>query len=234
MPLSAAAVASIHAEDVLVALGCELGDAAALRKLDRLCLVPAGEFLERRGLASGADDAIQDLRVRLLSPERGEPRITRYDGFGPLARWIQVAAVRTALNARRGERAEQPGHAELLERLTSSETDPEVHALRERHRGQLRMALEGALAALDPEARTLLRFHLVDGLSLGELSGIFGVHKSTLSRRVRSVQQAVLDLVRRSLIAEGIGADEIDSLWRALETDFELSVDRLLASDDGR
>jgi DNA-directed RNA polymerase specialized sigma24 family protein len=48
--------------------------------------------------------------------------------------------------------------------------------------------VDGAIAALDAEERTLLRLHYLDGLNIERIAVVFNVSRATIGRRVIAVR----------------------------------------------
>jgi RNA polymerase sigma-70 factor (ECF subfamily) len=226
-------LARIRAGELALACACEAGQKDALSIFERDYVSSALRSLVARGLVHGiASDAVQELRVRLLASDGSSPpRIAGYDGLGSLEGWLRVAALRTALNLRRSERPASRAAASVIDRIADLAVSPELQVMRQRHEATLRAAVEGAFEALDDEDRTLLRMHIVDGMSLTQLAKMMGLHKSSLSRRVADVRERMNENVRDTLFAQGIGRSEAESLIRILQSGLHVSVARLLAEE---
>ncbi len=220
----------LPAADVCLAHACACGDPAAIARLDTDVLGPLVSTLERRGFNAGdAKQAVQELRIRLFAPADGSAgRITQYAGAGALSRWLRVSAVNLARNAKRDAHPERRGDAQILDRIAAEELDPELAAIRAHHSAQLRRALEHAFGSLAADERTLLRLHMVDGMSLGELGTMMGVNKSTLSRRVRGLVGRIVATAIESLRSEGLAESEAMSLMKVLQLGLDRSLDGLL------
>ena len=232
--LDGAASIALGAEDLFLACGCALGDAAALAAFDEHILQKVPLFLARMKPApSLVDEVKQTLRVRLLVAADGEaPRIAEYSGRGSLEGWLRVAATRLAIDLLRREgRAPAP----LGERDDDAvlgpmgRADPELAAIKERYRDELNRALADAFAALAPAERNLLRLSYRDGRSIDEIGALIGVHRATAARQIAAARAEILDETRR-LLAErlALAGEELDSLIHLLRSQLHLSVSRLL------
>src|SRR5262245_3471247 len=216
-----------HASDLFLAWAAGRGDAAALRHLERL-IAPEIEAAARRVDRSPAfaDEVRQALRVRILVPEAGRIRIDDYVGKGPLGAWIEVAALRLALNLKR---AAGPASRDVLAELVSGEADPELQHLKTLYRAEFRDALEAALAALPERGRAVLRLCYVDGLKLAQLARLYQVHESTASRWVSQAAAEVADGARRRLVERlSLSPSSIDSVARMVRSNLDLSIARIL------
>lgn len=217
-----------HLDELRLARSAADGDTAAVRQVDALIGLEAAAAARRIDpSAAFADEVRQALRVRLLVGEHGPARIAAYQGRGPLRAWIGVAALRIALNLRRGVRA--TADVDVIAELASAEPDPELRHLKTLYRAEFREALEAALAALSERDRAILRLVYVDGLRLAQLGKLYNVHESTASRWVKSAVEAVAEDARRRLIARlSISATSVDQIAQMVRSTLDLSIARLL------
>jgi RNA polymerase sigma-70 factor, ECF subfamily len=218
-----------HVAELFLAWAAGRGDAAALRHLERL-VAPDVELAARRVDRSPAfiDEVRQALRVRLLVADGGRIRIDDYAGRGPLRAWVEVAALRVALNLRR---AAGPATAspDILAELVGDEADPELRHMKTLYRAEFREALAAALAALPGRQRAVLRLSYVDGLKLAQLARLYQVHESTASRWVTQAAAQVADGARRRLVERlSLSPSSLESVARLVLSNLDLSIGRLL------
>jgi RNA polymerase sigma-70 factor (ECF subfamily) len=215
-----------HADELRLARSAAQGDAAAVRQVDALIGLEAAAAARRIDpSAAFVDEVRQAVRVRLLVGENA--RIAAYEGRGPLRAWIGVAALRTALNLRRGAR--ESAGVDVIAELASAEPDPELRHLKTLYRAEFREALEAALAALSDRDRAILRLVYVEGTRLAQLGKLYGVHESTASRWVKGAVEAVAEDARRRLIARlSISATSVDQIAQMVRSTLDLSIARLL------
>jgi RNA polymerase sigma-70 factor (ECF subfamily) len=215
--------------DLWLAWAAARGDDAALRALD-VMISAEGEVAARRfdRTAAFVDEVRQALRIRLLVAEAGRARVDDYMGRGPLRGWIGVAALRVALNLKRGIR---PNSADVLTELVSDEADPELRHLKTLYRAEFREALQAALVALSERERAVLRLCYVDGLSMAKLARLYDVHETTAARWVAKAAEHVAEDARRRLMAQlSLSASGLDSVARMVLSNLELSISRVLRS----
>src|SRR5258708_809944 len=94
----------MHTSDLYLACACARGDAVAIARFERRLLPRVDKAVARIDAApTFIDDVREELRCRLLVGPT--PRIADYAGSGALESWLCVAAMRVALNLRRGRRA---------------------------------------------------------------------------------------------------------------------------------
>ncbi|MDI1449851.1 sigma factor-like helix-turn-helix DNA-binding protein [Polyangium sp. 6x1] len=220
------------AVEMWLALACARGDGKALRELEARAFPGARAALARMGLSADAiDEALQSLREKLFVAQEGQPaRILAAAAHGDLAGVIRVAAMRTALNLKRRDHRLALGDAPLFEEL-AAEDDPELDALKEEHRAAFKAALEDALRGLSPRERTLLRMHLVHGLSIDTIGVTYRVHRATAARWLSAIREK-LDHEARRLLRErrGLTDPEVESLARLVESRIQVSFQRVLLS----
>jgi RNA polymerase sigma-70 factor (ECF subfamily) len=217
-----------NAGDLLIAWATGRGDAAAMRELDRMIVREADLAARRVDRSSAfADEVRQALRVRLLVAESGPARIEGYIGRGPLGGWIAVAALRVALNLKRGTRA--AASPDILAELVSCEADPELRHLKSLYRAEFREALEAALLAQPDRQRALLRLSFVDGLRMNQLAQLYDVHETTAARWVSRAAADVAEDTRRRLMTRlALSPSSLDSVARMVLSNLDVSIARVL------
>jgi RNA polymerase sigma-70 factor (ECF subfamily) len=117
----------------------------------------------------------------------------------------------------------------VLAAVPDSNDDPGLGYARQHYREELRAALVSPVDVLTPHDRTLLRYSLVDGLTLEEIASIYRTHKSTISRRLARARGALWDATRTALAPRlADSTEELASVIRAVRTGLDLSLERLL------
>jgi RNA polymerase sigma-70 factor, ECF subfamily len=189
-----------HLADLYLAWAASRGDPAALRQFDARVLAHVDPAVRAIDPAPGfADEVRQELRTRLLVAAGGPARIAEYRGRGALLAWVRVAALRAALNLKRGQRP-ATSSAEMLGELIGRESDPETRHLKNLYRAEFAEALRVVLAALPERSRAILRLHFVDGMRLAQIGALYGVHESTASRWVKAAVEGVAADTRSRLL----------------------------------
>jgi RNA polymerase sigma-70 factor (ECF subfamily) len=225
---TAADARALHAADLWLASACAAGDTAALAAFDDQYLSPLTGVLRATGLAADQiDDAVQDLRTRLLVGD-GRPRILDYAGRADLRLWVRTAAVRAGIDLIR-QRRDLPIEDEELAAMPAILDDPELAHLKDRYRDELRGAVSDAITGLPPRDRLLLRYTYVDGLTVDRVGAIYGVHRATAARWVSAARDTLAEATRAALVAKlGVTPSELRSIARLVESQIELSLRRLL------
>jgi RNA polymerase sigma-70 factor (ECF subfamily) len=218
-----------HLAELFVAWAAGRGDSAGLRHVERL-IAPEADAAARRldRAPQFADDVRQALRVRLLVAENGRVRIDDYAARGPLRGWIGVAALRVALNLKRGVTRPTTTH-DILAELVSGEDDPELRHLKTLYRAEFREALEAALLALPERQRAVLRLSYVDGLKLAQLARLYDVHETTAARWIARAAADVAEDARRRLMARlTLSPSSLESVARMVLSNLDFSIARVL------
>ncbi len=228
-----AAIEQLHVPDLYLAFACAEGDPAALRAFGNLLGTVAGAVRSVDGSPSFVDEILQRLRTRVLVPDEGKrPRILDYAGRGSLENWLRAGALRLALNARRdAQRGPEPLPDLSVWEPVAPTADRTLDMLRGKYAAEFGSALREAFGSLEPGERNVLRLHFLEGLSLNQIATMYGVNKSTISRRMSRAREMLLDRTRSRLErALALPASELDSLLEQLGPRLDLSLTSVLGS----
>jgi RNA polymerase sigma-70 factor (ECF subfamily) len=164
------------------------------------------------------------------SAKGGERKLASYSGRHPLRGWVCTVAVRTAIDLRRGRRHEPlPEDHEVM----ATTHDPELALLRARHQASFAAALADACRALELQQRRVLRLFIGDGFTYRELGRVFHVDETTARRWVLRAKQELIGRVRALLEARlQTRGEELEPLFGLLQSRIDVSLGRLLASDE--
>jgi RNA polymerase sigma-70 factor (ECF subfamily) len=180
------------------------------------------------------DEVRQELRHRLFVVEGdGPPRIAGYSGRGPLSVWIGVAARSIALNLIRSRKGNAFAASDDDAGELPAGADPELDYLRLRYRDEFRQAFQEAIAELDQRDRMILRLCYVKGLSHDRIAVAYGVHQTTITRRISKAREALVERIQGSLRRRlDTSTVDLDSIARLLGSQLDLSLTRWLGEDD--
>jgi len=231
---------SLSADELYLAAACALGDRTAIATFESryFGVIPAA--LSR--LSLGRDEiseVTQVLRIRLFVAESpGEPaRVLGYAGSGQLGGLVRVAPVRAGphLLPDRGRIASPPGGSDAdgdyLEDIPIATDNAELARLKAQHRAAFKAAFSEAVAALEPRERSLLDLALNKGLGIDRIGAIYGVHRATAARWVSSARESLTRSLHKILAAKlGVSPSHVDDLLPLVESQLELSLERLLRS----
>ncbi|MBL8681854.1 MAG: transcriptional regulator [Myxococcales bacterium] len=212
------------------------GEPAAVARFEREILASIDKALATMRLDPAAlDEVKQRVRVRLLVAEEGAPpRLVAYAGRGRLEGLACVTASRIALDLLRASKSNAAAPVDRLAddfgvdaaRATGTGADPEDALVREDVKQRFRVAFAAAVDALDARERAVLKLHLLEGVTLDRLAGMYSVHRATVVRWLADARSKVLSRTRREL-AESLGATDVDSTIALLESKLDASIERL-------
>lgn len=151
-------------------------------------------FFYRPGFVS--QDLADNVFADLFLPDRsGISRIATYDGRSSLSTWLRVIVCNRSINAQRSS-------------ANSKSTDippemPDKPALQNiemtlragRYHSVLKNALRCACADLTPRERLILLWRYEDGLQLGQIAKLLGIHQSNVTRQLERIQSGLRDNV---------------------------------------
>lgn len=225
------ALSALHGEDLYLATAGASQIPAAVEEIEARFLRDLPATLMRAEFPrSLADEACQVLRERLFTATAGGvPKIASYDGRGALKTWLRIAAQRTAISLRRGpEQRTQPLSEAILAGLPKV-ASPELALMKERYQGELKATLQQLLLELPRERSQVLRLHLLDGLTLEQIGGLYRVNRSTVKRWLDDVRTQLSKGARRKLGARlGLAEEEVRQLIGLLQSQIDLSLSRIL------
>jgi RNA polymerase sigma-70 factor (ECF subfamily) len=99
------------------------------------------------------------------------------------------------------------------------------------HRALFKESFAAAVAALSPRERTLLRQHLLDGLTVDALAPLYRVHRATAARWLAAVREKVLQATRAELaVRAGLRGEALTGLLSAIRSRLDLSLSRVLGT----
>jgi RNA polymerase sigma-70 factor (ECF subfamily) len=229
--LARLAAADDNAEDLYLAYGCAVGDAAALAIFEARFIAEVPRLVARLDSSpTVADETRQVVREYLLVADVGaRPRIAEYSGRGPLIAWLRVIANRVVLQMKRKGKRLISSDGEAADRLAAAEPNPEVALMRKLHGAELASALRAAIAALPDRDRALIKLSVIDELGIDALCGLYAVHRATVARWIARIKQQIFDEAVRILRTElALDTAEVESLCRAVQSQLDFSFGGLI------
>lgn len=228
------ALAALQSDDIYLALACARGAPGALAAFED-SYGGSIRTITARILAGSPlrDDAEQLVRDRLfVAAPDSAPKILEYHGRGTLLAFSRVVATRVALGLLRKHKNHDPLPDDGGWQLPDQGDDPELQYLRVLYRSEFKAAFVAAIGLLTARERTLLRYHLIDRLSIDKIAAIYDIHRATAARHLTRAKQAVIRETQRNLRERlRLEQDELASILRLVEGNVDVSVRRLLTDD---
>jgi RNA polymerase sigma-70 factor (ECF subfamily) len=224
----------LRAADLYLALACARGDVAAITAFEHQLF----REVEIAGAAARAgSDLVDETKAHLrhvlfVGRDDRPPATADYAGRGDLRGWVRVSALRHMLRVQgRAKRELHLDDQSLLDALSPAH-DPELDYIRAMYRDAFAAAFRDAVATLDQRQKSLLRYQLVDGLTIDDIASLHGVHRATASRWLASARDAIADGTR-ALLAKRLDlkTEEIESLIRLVRSRVDVSLERLIQED---
>jgi RNA polymerase sigma-70 factor (ECF subfamily) len=211
---------ALRADELLLVVACERGDAAAWDEL-------VGQFRPTvlsaaRGASANESDAeelagsvwaeLYGLRERADGSPAG--KLAYYSGCGSLGGWLRAVVGQLAIDHhRRTSRLVQTEEASDFDRAAaeahggdgwraSAPRDPESALAESEASSAFGAALARALGGLEGEDRLLVKLYYFDGLRLKEAGAVLGVHEATASRRLTRLHAEIRKRVEVILTGE--------------------------------
>jgi RNA polymerase sigma-70 factor, ECF subfamily len=224
------ALRQMHTDDLYLACACAKGDIRAIAAFDTHCMSVVESAVSRHRVSSDVAAEVKQLvRERALVGDSGPPRIAGFSGRGDLRGWVRVMATREAMLLSRRARRETPVDDEELLYAFVTPGDAELEQAKSRYRDEFKQAFDVALRSLPARDQTLLRQHVIDGLTIDQLGALYRVHRSTAARNLERARQAVLAATRAQMQNRlHVRTTELDSILRMIRSKLEVSLRALV------
>lgn len=232
----AAELTELPAADLYLACACADGDPRAIAAFEERYFRDIDATVAgMRAPTGAADDVKQILRTRFFVASGGRPpAITEFGGRGNLHGWVRVSAVREVLRLFKRERRKVDLDEALLDDMVGF-PDPEMAAVKAKCKSELGAAFRESLAALSARERTLLRYHIADGLSIDAIGSIYHVHRATAARWLAAVRERLVSDTQARLAAHlRLDRDEVESVIRLVRSQLDLSIVSLLGAEESQ
>ena len=178
------------------------------------------------------EDIRQQVAEKLLVPQGGVLLLERYAGDGRLRGLVKVMAVRSAISHTRKAKSER---AADLSELQAGDIEWELERLKLGYRDAFRQAFAAALSSLSARDRNILRLHHFGGLNVEQVGEIYGVHRGTATRWIARIREDLLKATKAQLAGElGLTALDVESVMRLIQSQLDVSVERLLDTQSER
>lgn len=221
-------LADLEVADLYLAFAAGAGDPRAIANCDAMLVREAGYAARAARIDDGLrEEAIQTVRAIVFVPRPEKPpAIHDYSGRGRLHGWLRVLVARELVRlAKMQSRSVELEDYMIDDPARTAAPDPVLERLKSTYREQLAGAFREALESLSARDRTLLRYQLIDGLTIDDIGEIYRVHRATAARWLSTIRDGIVDRTR-SQIAEALGVDtaEASSIVRFVQSQLEVSV----------
>ena len=136
-----------------------------------------------------AQDLADNILADLFLPDRsGRSRIASYDGRSSLGTWLRVVICNRSINAQRCSACAKS--TDLQHDLPDGPAlaNIELTVRAERYATAMEDALASACRELTPRERLMLLWRYQDGLQLGQIAQLLGIHQSNVTRQLERMQ----------------------------------------------
>jgi RNA polymerase sigma-70 factor (ECF subfamily) len=220
------ALRQTNTDDLYLACACAQGDLRAIAAFESHCLGVVDSAVSRHGVGSDiVAEVKQAVRERALVGGSAPPRIAGFSGRGDLRGWVRVMATRESILLAKRARREMPVDDEELLHAFVTPGDAELDRAKQEYAGEFKRAFDAALQSLPAREQTLLRQHVIDGLSIDQLGALYHVHRATAARNLERARQAVLSATRAQMMGRlKVRPSELDSILRMIRSKLEITL----------
>lgn len=205
-------VAGLHGRDLYLATACAQYSPAntakssqgeqeqssipwkAFEKTYKTYIRSLARFFHRESFL--AEDLADNMLADLFLPDRsGASRIASYDGGSALSTWLRVILCNRFINARRNSSTSQSKQLQTDIPDQPALNNIESAVRTQRYGPVLEDALLSACRNLTPRERLVLLWRYEQGLRLGTIARLLGIHQSNVTRQLERMQKKLRDEV---------------------------------------
>lgn len=218
-------LAGLRLEDLALARACAQGSEAAwdcfLNRYRQKLYDTAAAIAKEESVARELADSLYAELFGARQTEDGQrvSKLTSYTGRGSLEGWLRTVLAQSYVNQYR----KQHRFVSFDEQIQTGAQAKEELAIETRADSRLEQATDAALLELSAQERMILASYYLDERTLAEIGRMFGVHESTISRRIGKITARLRKRIVRGLRQRGMSARGAEE---AMETDLrDLAVD---------
>lgn len=151
------------------------------------------------GQQQDAEDLVQDVVIKLY------PRLEELEAVEQLRPWLNRVLYRQFIDQvrRKGRQLDRPltefvgpeDQSDWFDSLESDQSGPDLHL----EQARLGPMLDGLLAELPPDHRTMLLLHDVDGWRVEDIAEVLGVPEGTIKSRLHRCRSALRNKLRHEV-----------------------------------
>jgi RNA polymerase sigma-70 factor (ECF subfamily) len=232
------ALRTLRVADLFLVCAVLRGDRQAHKILETRFLPDTYAAVARMETATVQVEDVQQIVCQKLLFGHGDtpPRLARYAGTGDLRSWLNVIAVRCALDQIRREKTTTELDDDTLADVVSPAEDQELQYIKQLYRSEFKSAFSEALSQLTPRERNVLRHQMLDRLTLDQIAAIYNVHRATVARWNATLREKLLTFTRKNLLDRlHTNRNEFESIMRLIQSHFDVSIRRHLVEfpEDG-
>lgn len=222
---------TLHTADLYLACACSHGQEQALAAFEEHCGREWERGIARFSLQAAESAEIrQALRTRLfVAAEQEAAHIQRYSGKGAIQAWYRTTTVRATIDYLRATDRQQRLHVSRDLDDHVALVDLELDYLKRNYRQEFKQSFHAALRALTSEDRNLLRYQVLEELTLEEIGLIYGLHLTSIARRLQKLRQLLLASTREHLQERlRVDDEELESIMRLIGSRLDVSISAVL------
>jgi RNA polymerase sigma-70 factor, ECF subfamily len=151
---------------------------------------------------SMVDELAETILTDLFLPDRsGRSRIASYDGRTSIATWLRAIIYHRVINEReRKVNGMTQFNEDIFEKADEKALLNIEMALRSScYQALIKYSLEQACSELTDRERLMLLLRYDNGLQLGQIGCLFGLHQSTITRQLERVQAKIRQIIVSTL-----------------------------------
>jgi RNA polymerase sigma-70 factor, ECF subfamily len=179
---------SLHGDDLYLAFACALHKPIAWERFTNIYRKYIHELTAFVSPVKGLTDELAETIITdLFLPDRsGHSRIASYDGRSSLATWLRVIICHRVINeCERKSNSMTSLNDEIFEKADERALPSLEMALRtNRYKSVIKDSLEQACHKLTDRERLMLLLRYDNGLKLGQIGALLGLHQATITRRL--------------------------------------------------
>ncbi len=223
------ALSARHLADLSLSFAALAGHPPAVDRVQAIVSQELRVAMTRIRSTLSLDEAAQRVTTKLLLPDEGPPRLALYRGEGELRAWVRVVATRLLLNAATRGPKERPLDEHVLDVVGDGGDDPELLYIKQLYRSELKEAFAQGVSVLSSRERALLRFAIIDALTVDEIGRLYDVHRATAARWVTAAREALEKATLGALrLRWRVDEAQLRAIVGLVKSQLDLSITRVL------
>ena len=217
----------LNINDLYLACACSRGDSIAIQEFERTYFPFIRSALKTLNLPQDkSDDFRQSFFEKLfVTGTNNIPKITQYMGEGDLRSWTCVAAFRHALNMIRKTEKTCSFESVAHKNIDLLSENQELGYMKQLYKNEFQQAFSKAIDSLSGQEQTILRYFLLDQLTLEQIGIIYDVEKSTISRWMAKIRKKILSVTRKELSSKlDVDRRQFNSIVALIQSQLDISI----------